>query len=221
MVKLLYQIINLLHQNCNLMVPLVHQIVDLLHHLINLLHQMVKMLHHMEQLVKRELREAVERGMRDRFFGMTLITIPCLEPGVYRKQPCYFPGSCDWLKNVIGMRKAKDGRSKKLKGTSAIKKSNGCKDNPLQKDPSKTTNGVLIKNHRELGMPIEDRAAIKIQTAFRAYVATTTRHYRGGLLENDEWEFDGLRDAEPSHCPTGWDVELLRNVPLLRNSIGI
>ncbi|PHU26282.1 hypothetical protein BC332_04614 [Capsicum chinense] len=83
-------------------------------------------------------------------------------------------GSADWLKNVIGMRKAKDGRSKKLKGTSAIKKSNGCKDNPLQKDPSKTTNGVLIKNHRELGMPIEDRAAIKIQTAFRAYVARKT-----------------------------------------------
>ncbi|XP_009803285.1 protein IQ-DOMAIN 9 [Nicotiana tabacum] len=81
-------------------------------------------------------------------------------------------GSADWLKNVIGMRKSKDGKSKKLKGTSAIKKSNGCKgDDPLQKEPSKITNGVLIKNQRELGMPIDDRAAIKIQTAFRAYVA--------------------------------------------------
>lgn len=56
-------------------------------------------------------------------------------------------------------------------GTSAIKKSNGCKgDEPLQKEPSKITNGVLIKNQRELGMPIDDRVAIKIQTAFRAYV---------------------------------------------------
>ncbi|KAG5622469.1 hypothetical protein H5410_007687 [Solanum commersonii] len=80
-------------------------------------------------------------------------------------------GSADWLKNVIGMRKAKDGRSKKIKGTSANKKSNGCKgDNSLQKEPSKITNGALIKNQRELGMPIEDRAAIKIQTAVRAYV---------------------------------------------------
>ncbi|CAN4078842.1 unnamed protein product [Withania somnifera] len=79
-------------------------------------------------------------------------------------------GSADWLKNVIGMRKTKDGRSKKLKGTTAIKKSNECKgDNVLQKEPS--TNGVLIKNQREPGMPIEDRAAIKIQTAYRAYVA--------------------------------------------------
>ncbi|OIT06027.1 protein iq-domain 14 [Nicotiana attenuata] len=84
-------------------------------------------------------------------------------------------GSADWLKNVIGMRKAKDGKSKKLKGTSAIKKSNGCKgDDPLQKEPSKITNGVLIKNQRELGMPIDDRAAIKIQKAFRAYVARKT-----------------------------------------------
>ncbi|XP_016455295.1 protein IQ-DOMAIN 9 [Nicotiana tabacum] len=84
-------------------------------------------------------------------------------------------GSADWLKNVIGMRKAKDGKSKKLKGTSAIKKSNGCKgDEPLQKEPSKITNGVLIKNQRELGMPIDDRVAIKIQTAFRAYVARKT-----------------------------------------------
>lgn len=84
-------------------------------------------------------------------------------------------GSADWLKNVIGMRKAKDGRSKKLKGTTAIRKSSGCKgDDPLQKEPTKITNGVLIKNQRELGMPIEDRAAIKIQTAFRAYVARKT-----------------------------------------------
>ncbi|CAN4084142.1 unnamed protein product [Withania somnifera] len=84
-------------------------------------------------------------------------------------------GSADWLKNVIGMRKAKDGRSKKLKGTSVIKKSNGYKgDDPLQKEPSKITNSVLIKNQRELGMPIEDRAAIKIQTAFRAYVSRKT-----------------------------------------------
>ncbi|XP_060193908.1 protein IQ-DOMAIN 9-like isoform X1 [Lycium barbarum] len=84
-------------------------------------------------------------------------------------------GSADWLKNVIGMRKAKDGRSKKLKGTKASKKSNGCKgDDPLQKEPSKITNGDLIKNQRELGMPIEDRAAIKIQTAFRAYLARKT-----------------------------------------------
>ncbi|XP_004232951.1 protein IQ-DOMAIN 9 [Solanum lycopersicum] len=84
-------------------------------------------------------------------------------------------GSADWLKNVIGMRKAKDGRSKKNKGTSANKKSNGCKGhNPLQKEPSKITNIVLIKNQREMGIPIEDRAAIKIQTAFRAYLARKT-----------------------------------------------
>ncbi|KAF3622082.1 Ubiquitin-related modifier 1 -like protein [Capsicum annuum] len=52
------------------MVPLVHQMVDLLHHMINLLHQMVNMLHQIEQLVGRELREVVGRGMRDRLIEL-------------------------------------------------------------------------------------------------------------------------------------------------------
>ncbi|KAK4345051.1 hypothetical protein RND71_035227 [Anisodus tanguticus] len=71
-------------------------------------------------------------------------------------------GTGYWLKSVISLRKAKDGRSKRLKGTSIGRKG----DDHSQKEPSRR------KNHRELGMPSEDKAATRIQTAFRAYMVT-------------------------------------------------
>ncbi|KAJ8556182.1 hypothetical protein K7X08_022940 [Anisodus acutangulus] len=86
-------------------------------------------------------------------------------------------GSGYWLKNVISLRKAKDGRSKRLKGTS-----NGRKgDDHSQKEPSRRKSGASIKNHRELGMPSEDNAAIRIQTAFRAYMARKTLRRLKGI----------------------------------------
>ncbi|XP_009618388.1 protein IQ-DOMAIN 9-like [Nicotiana tomentosiformis] len=79
-------------------------------------------------------------------------------------------GSGYCLKNVISLRKAKDGRSKRLKGTSIGRPG----DDNSQKEPSRRSSGASIKNHRELEMPLEDKAATKIQTAFRAYVARKT-----------------------------------------------
>ncbi|KAJ8534878.1 hypothetical protein K7X08_016606 [Anisodus acutangulus] len=54
--------------------------------------------------------------------------------------------------------------SKRLKGTSIGRKG----DDHSQKEPSRR------KNHRELGMPSEDKAATRIPTAFRAYMARKT-----------------------------------------------
>ncbi|XP_055807976.1 protein IQ-DOMAIN 9-like isoform X2 [Solanum dulcamara] len=71
-------------------------------------------------------------------------------------------GSGYWLKNVI--------RSKRLKGTSIGRKGDG----QSQKEPSRRTNGASVKKHREMGIPSEEKAAIRIQTAFRAYKARKT-----------------------------------------------
>ncbi|XP_016501946.1 protein IQ-DOMAIN 9 [Nicotiana tabacum] len=78
-------------------------------------------------------------------------------------------GSGYCLKNVISLRKAKDSRSKRLKGTSI-----GRKDDHSQKEPSRRSSGTSIRNNREPGMALEDKAATKIQAAFRAYVARKT-----------------------------------------------
>ncbi|XP_016486435.1 protein IQ-DOMAIN 9 [Nicotiana tabacum] len=86
-------------------------------------------------------------------------------------------GSGYCLKNVISLRKAKDGRSKRLKGTSIGRTG----DDNSQKEPSRRSSGASIKNHRELEMPLEDKAATKIQTAFRAYVARKTLRCLKGI----------------------------------------
>ncbi|KAH0721493.1 hypothetical protein KY290_004822 [Solanum tuberosum] len=86
-------------------------------------------------------------------------------------------GSGYWLKNVISLRKAKDGRSKRLKRTSIGRK----EDENSQKEPSRRTNGASVKKHREMGIPSEDNAAIRIQTAFRAYMARKTLRRLKGI----------------------------------------
>lgn len=88
-------------------------------------------------------------------------------------------GSGYWLKNVITLRKAKDGRSKRLKATS-----NGFKeDDHSQKEPSRRTSRASVKKHKKVGMGIlsEDNAAIRIQTAFRAYMARKTLRRLKGI----------------------------------------
>ncbi|CAK9148194.1 unnamed protein product [Ilex paraguariensis] len=81
-------------------------------------------------------------------------------------------GSGDWIKNILSLKKKKDDRSKKLKESSAPKKSNGFKqEHASQKEYAKITNGASNGNPGVLGMHVEDIAATHIQTAFRAYMA--------------------------------------------------
>ncbi|XVF87375.1 hypothetical protein PTKIN_Ptkin18bG0115200 [Pterospermum kingtungense] len=76
-------------------------------------------------------------------------------------------GSGNLLKTIINI--VKDDSSKKVKGSSASKKSNGFKwKKRLRRASSRTS---FIRNANTLGMPIEDLAATRIQTAFRAYRA--------------------------------------------------
>ncbi|PHT35739.1 hypothetical protein CQW23_23439 [Capsicum baccatum] len=82
----------------------------------------------------------------------------------------------DWLKNVISLRKAKDGSSKRIKGTSIGRKG----DAHSQKEPSRRS-GASVKKHREMGILSEDNAAIRIQTAFRAYMARKTLRRLKGI----------------------------------------
>ncbi|KAH1066127.1 hypothetical protein J1N35_031114 [Gossypium stocksii] len=77
-------------------------------------------------------------------------------------------GSANLFKSIINI--LKDDNSKKVKGSSASKKSSGFKWKKHQQKAS-TRPGLISGNSNTLGMPIEDLAATRIQTAFRAYRA--------------------------------------------------
>ncbi|PSS10112.1 Protein IQ-DOMAIN like [Actinidia chinensis var. chinensis] len=87
-------------------------------------------------------------------------------------------GSGDWFKNIIRSKKAKDDISKV---SSAPDKSNVVKyKNNSQKSSNKFSNGASNGKTRFHGMSVEDVAATRIQTAFRAYVARKKlRHLKG------------------------------------------
>ncbi|KAF5177091.1 Iq-domain [Thalictrum thalictroides] len=74
-------------------------------------------------------------------------------------------GSGDWFKTIISLKKSKKERSKQGKGSSETEKSNGF--NELSHE--KSSNGAA--NTGVYGRPVEDIAAIRIQTAFRRYKA--------------------------------------------------
>ncbi|KAJ6728511.1 IQ-DOMAIN 5-RELATED [Salix koriyanagi] len=79
-------------------------------------------------------------------------------------------GSGDWFKTIISIKKVKDDSSKQAKGSSTSAKSNGFKwKNKLRKESASFANGSNRANPRFLDMPVEDLAATRIQTAFRAY----------------------------------------------------
>ncbi|XP_061983257.1 protein IQ-DOMAIN 9-like isoform X1 [Populus nigra] len=90
-------------------------------------------------------------------------------------------GSGDWFKTIISIKKVKDDSSKQAKvlnhpkGSSTSAKSNGFKwKNKLQKESASFANGSNRANPRFPDMPVEDLAATRIQTAFRAYRARKT-----------------------------------------------
>lgn len=70
-------------------------------------------------------------------------------------------GSGRWFKAVIRLKKVKTCSSKQTKE----------KLDDLQKDSPRFKNGGTNGNSKSLGMPIEDVAAVRIQTAYRAYRA--------------------------------------------------
>ncbi|GMJ02405.1 IQ-domain 9 [Hibiscus trionum] len=77
-------------------------------------------------------------------------------------------GSENFLKTIISI--VKDDGSKQVKGSSASTKSNGFKWKKHQRKAS-TRTGLISRNSNTLGMPIENLAATRIQTAVRAYRA--------------------------------------------------
>ncbi|KAK9265620.1 hypothetical protein L1049_021504 [Liquidambar formosana] len=84
-------------------------------------------------------------------------------------------GSGDWFKTIISLKKVKDDSAKQVKGPSAPEKSNGFKwRHRSRKEIRKFANGTTSRKPGFIGMPIEDIAAIQIQTAFRAYMARKT-----------------------------------------------
>lgn len=83
-------------------------------------------------------------------------------------------GSGDWFKTIISLKKAKKDKSKQAKVSLAIDKSNGQKKVSLQELSDGTSHPGLN------GKPIEEIAAIRIQTAFRGLKARKhTRRLKG------------------------------------------
>ncbi|PON99099.1 IQ motif, EF-hand binding site [Trema orientale] len=74
-------------------------------------------------------------------------------------------GSGNLFKTIFRLKKSKDGGSKPVKDSSAFTKSNGIKVK------NKSHKGFRSLMNGSLDMPIEDVAATRIQTAFRAYKA--------------------------------------------------
>ncbi|KAK5831339.1 Protein IQ-DOMAIN 1 -like protein [Gossypium arboreum] len=88
-------------------------------------------------------------------------------------------GSGNLFKSIINI--VKDDNSKKVKGSSASKKSSGFKWKKQQQKAS-TRPGLISGNSNTLGMPIEDLAATRIQTAFRAYRARKQLRRLKGII---------------------------------------
>ncbi|KAK8524514.1 hypothetical protein V6N13_015532 [Hibiscus sabdariffa] len=84
-------------------------------------------------------------------------------------------GSGNVLKTIIKI--VKDDSTKQVKGSSASTKSKGSK---WKKRQRKTR--FITRDANALGIPIEDLAAIRIQTAFRAYKARKTLRRLKGIV---------------------------------------
>ncbi|PRQ29083.1 putative IQ motif, EF-hand binding protein [Rosa chinensis] len=84
-------------------------------------------------------------------------------------------GSGNWFKALTSLRKAKFGSSKRVKGSTINLKNLSGKE-------SNFANGTTNKKLGSLDMPVEDIAAIRIQTAFRAHVARKALRRLKGIV---------------------------------------
>ncbi|KAF8413788.1 hypothetical protein HHK36_001781 [Tetracentron sinense] len=92
-------------------------------------------------------------------------------------------GSGDWFKTIISLKKVKGNRSKQVKGSTASEKSNGFKwSSRSRKESSIFSNRATNGNPGVLGVPVEDIAATRIQTAFRAFMARKTLRRLKGFV---------------------------------------
>ncbi|KAJ8761524.1 hypothetical protein K2173_001659 [Erythroxylum novogranatense] len=81
-------------------------------------------------------------------------------------------GSGGWFKTIISSKKVNDKSSKQVKDSLSSGKSSGFKwKNKTHKKSLTLANGSTTRNPRVLSGPVEELAATRIQTAFRAYMA--------------------------------------------------
>ncbi|XP_010549376.1 PREDICTED: protein IQ-DOMAIN 1 [Tarenaya hassleriana] len=86
-------------------------------------------------------------------------------------------GSGNLFKAMIGSKRGKEGRLKKEKRSSATVRS---KDVKKSGQTVSVSNNFTVRDTETRGIPIEDLAATRIQTAFRAYKARKAlRHLKG------------------------------------------
>lgn len=90
-------------------------------------------------------------------------------------------GSGVWFKNIISKKKVKGEESQKLKRYSAPPTTNGCKEELcMVKDGPIVANAASVNNQGRRNLSIEDAAATKIQTSYRAHAARRSfRRIRG------------------------------------------
>lgn len=92
-------------------------------------------------------------------------------------------GSGDWFKAILSSKKVKGDNSRKTKGTSTDAKSNGFKwRSRTLKGSTGFSYGSTSGNPGVLGIPVEDIAATRIQTAFRAFMARKTLRRLKGIV---------------------------------------
>ncbi|XP_068664642.1 protein IQ-DOMAIN 10-like isoform X2 [Aristolochia californica] len=89
----------------------------------------------------------------------------------------------NWFKAIVNIKKTKKERSNQSKGPSSGEKSKGFKWRyHSRKGLNKIFNGGSSHNPGVLGMPIEDIAAIRIQTTFRGYMVRKNFRCLKGLV---------------------------------------
>ncbi|KAG8637168.1 protein IQ-DOMAIN 10 isoform X2 [Manihot esculenta] len=94
-------------------------------------------------------------------------------------------GSGDWFRSLFSLKKAKVGRSKKVKVYSANEKTNESEENSNTHGESNSpacANGSPQRSNGVPEMSAEHKAAIQIQAAFRAYMAQKTKRRLKGAV---------------------------------------